>query len=241
MSTKINSHLVKTKNIASYPLGVLGSIAHPVTKEGVYLGTIKFKKQTVAKFKLVVDSDVKQTQLDIDFANLHRQSQRKATEQIMEYKLNPEGYLMFFVSSGPGGYHVVMDKLTANKPKPTRVFDNKSLSEGDLFILTLLRPGRYEVFEKRSKTVSKVTVAYPKVTKMPFSPGVAVNIELPKSGFGSKSKALKIDPGQGIVLQIQNPKSGFMAKLIKPDDGPKARTGGRSKAKRHSWVNPRAI
>jgi len=239
MKAKINSHLVKAKSIASYPLGILGSIAHPVTKEGEYLGTIKFKRQTVARFKLIVDSDVKETQLDIDFANLHRQGGRKATERVVEYRVNPEGYLMFFVSSGPGGYHVVLDKLGGSKPR--RVFDNKSLSEGDLFILTLIRPGNYEVLEKRSKTVAKVTVAYPEITKKPYAPGTAVNIELAKTGFGPKSKTLKIDPGQGIVLRIKNPKSAIMAKLITPDEGPKLRAGSRSKPAKHSWVNPGAM
>ena len=236
MKAKVNSHVIKARNIASYPLGVLGSIAHPIKEDGEYLGTISLKKQVIARFRLKVDADIKETQVDIDLAELHKQKLQKGSEQMQEYKLNSNGYLMFFVSSGSGGYHVVLNKIAGKRSKST--FDSKSLSNGDLFILTLVRPGEYELIEKSSKNISKITVDYPKIEKTPFSPNKPINIDVTEEGFNMKSKIIKIDPGQGIVLQIKSAKSAILAKLIKSNDGPGDK--GRSK-KKHSWVNPRKI
>lgn len=239
MKARINSHVIKARNVASYPLGVLGSIAHPIKEEGEYLGIINLKNQEIARFSLKVDADSKETQVDIDFAEVHKQSFQKSSDGLLKYNLNSKGYLMLYASSGPGGYHISLKKIKGKTVKS--VFDSKSLSKGDLFILTLLRPGDYELIEKSSRSVSKITVTYPKVEKKPFSPGKPVTISILDTGFSSKAKAIKVDPGQGIVMQIKSTKSAIVAKLVKPDDGPKKRNRGKRKNESHTWVNPRRI
>lgn len=98
------------------------------------------------------------------------------------------------------------------------VFDSRELRDGDMFAVTLFRPGTYAVVNVKNRARGEIGVAYPKMGDVPYRPPDPVSI-------GSTVSALRPDritilPGQGQLYRIGTP-SRIKIELVTPDDGPK--------------------
>jgi len=169
MKARVNTFALRQNLVESAELGVLGTVAHQLTDEGDYRGTVYRDKTEIATFRISVEPDGKNQQADIDFAALipHKRRQRGRFEE-PTHSVVPKGYLVLYVSEGPGGFSVRLDKL--GKTKPQRVFDSRMLRRGDLFVVSLIRPGLYELTDSYGKGKGQITVAYPQAGKKPYVP-----------------------------------------------------------------------
>jgi hypothetical protein len=77
--------------------------------------------------------------------------------------LSVGGYAVFFISTGIGGYSLEMTKPEAKDGK--KVFDSQKLTNEDMFIATLLRPGAYQITNVLTKAQVELSVAYPEIGK----------------------------------------------------------------------------
>lgn len=76
------------------------------------------------------------------------------------YHIAPGGALGFFASSGSGQYHVRIDQIKG-KERVVVLDSTKGVPAGDLYALTLVRPGRYRVVDTVNKGEAVVTVEMP--------------------------------------------------------------------------------
>lgn len=237
MKARINTYAFRQTRIESASLGVLGTIAHPISDEGEYAGTVLQRGIQVATFQLRVDSEVNNPQANVDLATLIPERRRRE-ERFKEpsFAVTSKGYLVLYVSQGPGGFHVLLDKLGVDKDyegKPLRVFDSRTLQQGDVFIVSLLRPGRYKVTDRLGKGRGQMKVAYPTSEKQPYAPPPPEGISVTEEGFNPTE--LGIRAAQGVVFTIQAAKASLTVNLVEPDEGPRKKGEIRDKVR---WSNP---
>ena len=244
MKARINTYAFQQTTVDSASLGVLGTVAHPLTEPGDYEGTVFKNGFEMARFSLRVALDAGDTQVDIDLATLP--SSRGRPEPCgcdgkgssgHSPALKPGGYLVLYASTGAGGFHVLLDKLSGEKvkgDKPAAVFDSRILNKGDLFIASLLRPGLYEMAELHSGAKGSIVVAYPQPGGKPYAPPPPATVRVSDKGFTPAK--LDVAAAQGVVFTVESGGAAIRISLQKPDDGPAKRATPRGKVR---WTNPR--
>ncbi|MDP2663616.1 MAG: hypothetical protein Q8R28_23115, partial [Dehalococcoidia bacterium] len=188
-----------------------------------------------ARFQLAVDKESAAMQVDIDLATVNAAPREECPCKegsgggLRRYVVNPKGYVVFHVSRGPGGYAVRVARVAGeHQGKP---FDSRELQEGDLFAVTLIRPGAYSVSNLSNKARGEIVVAYPKAGKAPFSPPEAISIECTEKTL--RPEKIRIEAAQGQVFRFKTP-SRIRIELVKGDDGP----GGPRPPKIAGWRKP---
>jgi hypothetical protein len=96
------------------------------------------------------------------------------------------------------------------------LFDSRELTEGDIFAVTMIRPGTYSVTNVHADTRGEIVVTYPKLGKVPYRPSNPITIDCTKKAFNRKE--IKIAPAQGQVYHIKT-RSRIKIELLRPDDG----------------------
>jgi len=236
MKARINTYAFRQTRIESARLGVLGTVAHPIADEGEYVGTVRKGKRQVATFHLTVDSEVKQAQANVDLANLTPKGRHSKRLRPASFSMTSKGYLVLYVSEGAGGVYVVLDKLGAekrNEDTRRRAFDSRRLGREDVFIVSLLRPGRYEMTDQTSRSEGHVTVAYPKPQRQPYVPPEPEKVAVSEKGF--RPAELELRAAQSIVFTIGAEEASLRVQLVEPDDGPGGKGERRGKTR---WTNP---
>jgi hypothetical protein len=240
MARFINTYALETQRISSAALGPLGMVAHQMWTAGRFLGRIIEAQIEVARFEL----DVLQggdPQADIDLAKLVVRS-GSSEIRTRRYKVALEGFAVFFVSEGRGGYRVTLETMGEGKTKskPKRVFDSAKLGANDMFAVTLIRPGIWTAHDRPSKGEASIQVTYPNLGKSAYRPTDEATI-IKVGDQGMRPKKAKIGPGEGIVLLVETKAASITVELTKPDDGPPPKKSEpKPKGKRRvRWTNPR--
>jgi hypothetical protein len=231
MKTFVNTYALAATVHESAALGVLGTLVHPVAEPGEYAGTVLLGGRVVGRFLLDCDSDVAEQQVRIDLAACDAglaQGRPAPT-----YRLAPDGYLVLYVSQGRGGYAVTLQGTRSRSRRA--VFDSRVLQAGDLYAVTLIRPGAYEMGNTQSRARGIVRVTYPEAGMDLRDPGAAVSVEC---GGGELSPSeVTLLPAQGLVFRIAAP-SAVRVSLREADDGPDAHKG--RPLRRAQWIKPAA-
>lgn len=255
---RINRHALTDTTHASDGLGVLGTIVHPVAGAGRLLGTVYREGRRLGAFEVIADDDSELPQLNLDLFGFgpgrsplpggggtggpggdagggccDDEGKPEESPEVdgPRFRVKPEGYLVFHVSWGRAGYHVTLAEPAEEGPKT--VFDSRRLAEGDLFALTLLRPGRYEVRTRKGRGSEKggegsgaaagepsgqIRVAYPtpgRTSRRPEGPA-RISVE---DGALEPAK-VEVDPAQGLVFECRQKECAIAVELVEPDDGP---------------------
>jgi hypothetical protein len=121
-----------------------------------------------------------------------------------------------FHISGGAGRRAVRLALRSQKGDED-VFDSRQLGANDLFALTLLRPGRYELFNLEDKSRAEVVVSYPTPSREPR--GLLAPVEVAVEQGAVRPNKIAVRPAQGLVFRI-NTRSRLTLSLVEPDDGP---------------------
>lgn len=236
MAKFVNTFALSADRILSSEIGPLGMVAHKIDTAGRYFGRVYQEETQVAQFEVIVEDEPTHGQADVDLANLVArpgEAQRKAAR----YKMTREGYSIFFVSAGAGGYHVTLEvPVGKNNGEARVVFDSQKLAENDLFVVTLIRPGVWLAYDRSSASTAEVTVSYPEVSEKAYRP-VEQAAMITVGPKGMTPNALKIGPAEGVVFQIAKEATSLSVELAKPDEGPtKVLAKGKRRAR---WTNPR--
>lgn len=229
MKAYVNWPIFTQTSLDSGSLTMLGAVMHNFPEPGEYMGTILHKDEAVGSFNLTVDKESPAAQVDIDLATLHRPSLTQCKKEPQKrYVVNPKGYAVFYVSRGSGGYAVVIGRLQ-EKGEAKISFDSRELTSGDIFAVTMIRPGTYSVTNVKSDAKGEITVRYPKVGKVPYRAPNPVSIKSIEKRLTPNK--IEIHPAQGQVYQIQAP-SRIKIELIKPDDGPSQEPPKKTRARK---------
>lgn len=127
-----------------------------------------------------------------------------------------QGYVSFTDSGRTKPFAIVAEAPAGGGPG----FDSRRLGPGDVFAVTLLRPGKYRMTNELSRATGEITIAYPVVGTTPYRPPEPQAIECTDRGFQPSSVALK--PAQGAIFRIQTA-ARIKVELTEPDDGPSHR------------------
>jgi hypothetical protein len=228
MKAYINRQLIEQTSLDSGALTMLAAIVHNFPEPGVYHGAATRGKETSATFQLTVDEKSTAMQVNIDLATLNEPApegcgcQKGEHDDTRHFIVNPRGQAVFYVSKGPGGYAVAVNRVNEKRV----LFDSRQLTEGDLFAATLIRPGTYSVTNASTNARGEVNVAFLTPSKTAYRPPDPVTIEATQKGLvviysNKDSGALKLELqfGQGQLYRIRTP-SRIQIQLTKPNDGP---------------------
>lgn len=223
---RVNRHALTDTSHKSDALGVLGSVVHPVKGCERLIGTVIRDGRTLGTFRILIDPESDRRQATIDLATFDpRLGRGRASssggrcvggEPVRSFVLHPEGFVVLHVSWGRSGYHVTLEEPGEAKGKT--VFDSRRLRDGDLYAVTLLRPGRYEVRAKKGKARGEVRVAYPDRRGRKTERKPPARITLVDGGL--EPSEVELDPAQGLVFEVKDDRAAIDVELIEPDDGP---------------------
>ncbi len=221
MRTTFDQYLFTQTALDSGSITMLGAVIHQLAEPGEYRGTVHHGEDVESTFYIKVDKSSSVAQVNIDLAHA-RQDVRKDSDCCSggrsghEYTVNPKGFTLFHVSSGAGGYYVHLRKAVED-PKQ-KVFDSRQLEEGDVFSAVIIRPGAYSIANALTKARGEVSVAYPKIGKLPYRPPKPVRVDCTPELFDPKK--IELQPGQAILFHFKT-RSRIRIELVKPDDGPR--------------------
>jgi hypothetical protein len=180
-------------------------------------------------------------QVDVDLATLHPSGPKPCEpDPERRYEVRAGGRAVFYTTAGRSGYSVVVH------PPPgkdrTIVFDSRTLNEGDLFILTLLRPGSYRALNTYSDAVCTINVLYPEPAEHPRRSFEFEEVTLTEKGFSRTS--VEVQSTQGVAFQLNAP-ARIRVELEEPVERPPGPEGalaaaeGLSRPGKVTWRKPR--
>ncbi len=222
MKQYINQSLFSQSDLDSGSLTMLGQVVHQFQVPGEYLGTVFKKNNFYGEFHLTVEEVSTSTQVNIDFSNIRSNNNENCAcnkhSGMKHFTVSPKGYVLFFVSHGQGEFSVRVGQ-TANSRGKEEIFDSRQLNSGDIFVLTLIRPGNYFMLNTQTEGKGSITVAYPtgKEYRASYEPQ-----EISCSNYFNPDQ-VEIGSSQGIIFKIQT-KSRIKIEFQEPsnkdnDDG----------------------
>jgi hypothetical protein len=235
MNFRINRFLFSQTNIDSGSLSTHSTIVHKFAAPGGYEGIVIQGSAIVGRFTLSVIEDRTVSKSSLSSSTLSVKDSNTASQRPEEnqqindasdqinidlssttdrYTLKKDGYGVFFVSTGAGGYSIEINRF--EKGLQRKSFDSKELSDGEIFSAMVIRPGTYSITNTVNNSKSDLVVNYPELGKMKkiLTP---INIEC-KAKEIVPSK-INIDPSQGLIFSIRT-LSRIKIELTKPEDRP---------------------
>ena len=227
MNARINQHLFADKPIDSGALTVACSVVHNFPEPGTYACAVVVGKKTEATFHVAVGDEYPATHVTVDLATAGRASAGEKCEceggagaDGRHFEVNTKGFAVFYVSRGAGGYAVrAVGKLRKND-KPL-VFDSRELRAGDIFTISLLRPGSHAL-SNSTGAKGKITVLYPgaKKGRELYNRAPPVEVRCTTGEFNPKEIEAEVAQGQVYRIETAEP-SRIKIELTKADDGPR--------------------
>lgn len=237
MKSIINRHLFTQTGVDSGALTMHATAVHNFAEAGEYQVALLWNNETIRRFEFIVDDSADDMQVNIDLAALHLPAGHETREG--HYMVKPGGHAVFYVSHGAGGYAVVVTQQPrgeqdkrAERGQTPPPFDSRELHDGDLFAVTLLRPGAYRLVNTMTRAQGEILVGYPKRGSKLERSLAPISVECTDKGF--VPNRIELQPMQGIVFRVRTP-SRIRIDLAKQDDGPE----GSRPPGRVTWRKPR--
>lgn len=216
MKAMINRHMFTQGNVDSGTINMMSTVVHKFSEPGEYTGNVIKGRTVVGHFKVIVGKKQEAyasqqspgpTQAHIDLRQVETPAARSDNTIANRFTVGPDGYGVFKVSAGAGGYAVEVYKDNA------KVFDSCELKDDDLLYVLVLRPGTYSVTNAITNARAELTVAYPE--KGMARNAEPVKIECNKTAITPEK--IMIKPMQGMVFSFKAP-SRIKIDLVRPED-----------------------
>ena len=167
----------------------------------------------------------------VDFDGLRRQRRSRAAGAELQASIAQRGGFLKIASTGREERYSVRVNSVRDKAE---VFNSENLGDGDIFAVTLVRPGDYELRNVNNNDCTRVTVAYPVVGKRPYRPPPPLVVSYDGCGFEDE---LTLKPAQGLVVKL-TAGARLDLRLTQADDGPDkgAAQRGANREQRHELL-----
>ena len=204
-SVRFNARLLTTSTFDSGALGVLAYVAHQFPP-GRYHAVAQKEGQDAGSTRFRVDEASTVMQLTIDLASVAAPLRApraddcncRAADAPEIPAVSPKGFVLFHVSGGAGGYSVVAREESGAAPP----FNSATLSDGDLFAVSLLEPATYSMANKAGAAAGTIQVTpipegtNPRASETQYA-------EVTKDAFSPAS--ISVHSAQGLVFRIKGP------------------------------------
>jgi hypothetical protein len=222
MTDMLNTHVLAATRVRSANIGVLGTVIHRMPEPGEYTGKAFQDGVEVLDLRISVDESHPVGHAEID---LSRRKTAFGTER-REWAcaMRPSGHLVLFSSGGRGGYHVLLYKDGPKGEAAREIFDSRALGAGDLFAVTLMRPGAYAVLDELGKGQGRIRVAPPANDdrhpatddQAETAPPTPVDIIVTSGNLDPAE--IELLPAQPLLFAIVEPSSAISIELVAADD-----------------------
>jgi hypothetical protein len=225
MARSVNlDQLAQTSFDSAIPSGS-AIVAHPLTTAGDYVVSRLDGRSLVQSHSLTVlgvDSDEvagRTVAASLQFVGTEvRAPAVKRTLEAHELErldLREGGYASF--TGAPGTAETARVQRVTAKGRASTVWESTKLVEGDVYALSIGRPGLYRVRNTVDDTEARLVVTYPKVGNKPYRPAAPVTVRCGEASI--EPSEITLGPLQGLVVQIGAP-ARIVIDLVEPDDGP---------------------
>jgi hypothetical protein len=234
-------------------LSGLGAVVHRLTQSGEHRVTVLQGEKPIQTFPLRVLAQPVQpppgvaphalpaagpVEVHVDLGRALAAPGRAAALLPEDLAVVEQGYAVFHAPPGSSGLAVQLNAPQAGGGAPG--FDSRKLQNGDIFAVTLLRPGRYSLTNALSSggAQGEIRVAYPVIGDQPYRPPEPLQVQVGAGGFQPSS--IQLQPVQGLIFHIGDVAARIQIELVEPDNGPAA--GGGTPPKGHGpavrWERP---
>ena len=208
----VNRQLITQTAFDSGALTPLCTVIHKFASPGEHLCTLYQDDRPVAHFRLAVNEGASSAQVSVDLATLQPRGPKPCDpEPEKRFEVRPEGRVVFFTSAGRSGYAIVVQPAPGTDQDV--VFDSRTLNGGDLFILTLLRPGSYRAVNTYSDAACTINVLYQERAEHPQRSIEFKEVTLTETGFSPT--AIEVKSTHGVAFQLNVP-ARIRVELVEP-------------------------
>lgn len=214
MKSILNTHVYATTSVRSASIGVLGAVIHQIPEPGRYIGTVFRDGSQILELRLSVDEAHPCAKCEID---LSRRKTAFGTERAeVACSVRPGGRIVFFSSGGRGGYHVCLYRMALDGQKECKAFDSRMLSDGDLFAVTLMRPGTYAVGDELGGGHGRIRVMHPAPGNGENWPSTPVHVSLTPARLDPEE--VEVHPAQPVIFAVSGQNAALTVNLVASDE-----------------------
>ncbi len=191
----LNRPVFSQTSFSSDALSVLTSWLHQFRDAGRYHVRVTHARRPQRSFVVRVTADAAKLQENVDLTALVEGDGGGCCGDDDAYELAVGGVMGFYPSAGVGGFTVRIAR--AGDKEERAVADNgEGLPAGDLFAVTLTRPGSYELRAEKVERAMTVRVGLPEGERIRTDrPSL---VRLGREGFGGEPPAMHA--GQSLVV-----------------------------------------
>lgn len=252
MNIRFNLQALTQTSFDSGSLGGLGTVVHRIDQPGDHQVKVLQADRQIRIFSLrVVGAPGKPAdsraapvatpaatpgQVHIDLSRALGSFGQLSPEEPGDLAVASAGYAVFHAPPGVSGFAAQLHAPGAGDKPP--VFDSRKLQNGDLYAVSLFRPGRYSLSNTLGEAKGEVRVSYPVISDVPYTPPDPMQVQVTPKGFQPGS--IQLQPAQGLVFNIGNTTARIQIELVEPDDGPSKPAGGKParRGPQHRWEKP---
>jgi hypothetical protein len=200
----LNRHLFTETGTDSGAINVLGTVVTRLREPGTYRIELFDGDQYLTHRTLVVSEEEHATQVDIDFASLPEVRGDRTHDRDCScsdhgtLRLREGGYLLLYVSQGPGGFAATVHDYTERE---TPAFESRRLQGDEYFAVTLLRPGEYVARNEVDGSEFEFAVTRPDVEGTLEVPDEPLRVAVTDQAM--KAEEYELEPPEGLVFEIE--------------------------------------
>ena len=233
----LNRAIFSVRPYESRALTVLTTLFHHFSEAGNYELFVRRGGAVIYRAAVLVGEAGAQQQLNLDLATLEQPQARECCdhEEGPRYTLALNSIMGFYVSQGTGAYSV---EIARTEHKERRVLDSAALiPAGDLFAVTLVRPGTYRAVDEESGAEAQIRVARP--DPKTYRKGEVTLITC--SGRAFKPKGAEIVSGHSVIFRCESPARIRVELVDAAETGTRPQPGTRFTGRKPSLpTNPKA-
>lgn len=229
-SVLLNRAIFSVRPYESRALTVLTTLFHHFSEAGNYELFVRRGGAVIYRAAVLVGEKSAQQQINLDLATLQQERPRDCCdhEDGPRYTLGVNSVMGFYVSQGTGAYSV---EIARTEHKERRVLDSAAhIPAGDLFAVTLVRPGVYRALDEESGAEAQIRVAHPDPKR--YRQGEVTLITL--SGKDFKPKRAEIVSGHSVLFRCEAPARIRVELVDAAETGTRPKPGTRFTVRRPS-------
>ena len=190
----LNRPVFAQQGFDSSAITVLTTLFHRFERAGDYDLIIQRDGQVIHRTNVRIEEQDAPLQENIDMAS-------ERLDRDPGYRLAAGGVMGFYASEGTGRYTVRISQIQ-EREKQTLLDNTEVVPAGDLFAVTLVRPGTYEVSNEDGKAVCTVEVSLPQGEKHRTEEAVVIEVG---EGGSYKPRTARLLAGQTVVFHCTAP------------------------------------